>query len=297
MENGQDESVNKGSVVLCSWEELKNNPFRDKIRVENDGNNDGSSHKNNGNRGGDEQSSRKRTDDRDLDRRKRKEEYSDEDRERKRRRKESTRDKYYSDDDDRRRKSTRDKHYSDDDDESIHKKKRKESSRHKHRSKRDRSEERASSNSQNHRVKDTRDERKKDRAERSSNHQEHHLNWLLPNIRVRLVSKKYPRQHLNKGIVQDVLSTQSSNPKAVILMDNQEVLDNIPERYLETALPKTGGSVIVLEGLHRWKKGRLLERSSDRGKGFIQLFEDLEVIEVSLDGLAEWCGPLDEDME
>ena len=80
-------------------------------------------------------------------------------------------------------------------------------------------------------------------------------------------------------------------------MDNQEVLDNVPERYLETALPKTGGNVIVLEGVHRWKKGRLLERSSAKGTGVIQLFEDLEVVEVSLDGVAEWCGPLDEDME
>jgi hypothetical protein len=79
-------------------------------------------------------------------------------------------------------------------------------------------------------------------------------------------------------------------------MDNQEVLDNIPERYLETALPKTGGNVVVLEGCHRWKKGRLLERSSERSRGIIQLFEDLEVVEVSLDRVAEWCGPVDDDL-
>jgi len=78
-------------------------------------------------------------------------------------------------------------------------------------------------------------------------------------------------------------------------MDNGRVIDNIPERYLETALPKTGGNVIVLEGKQRWKKGRLLERSSVEGVGVVQLSEDLEVVKISLDSVAEWCGPLDDD--
>eukprot|EP00804_Cyclotella_cryptica_P015527 CCRYP_003567-RA/>CCRYP_003567-RA protein AED:0.31 eAED:-0.12 QI:0/0/0/1/1/1/2/0/195 len=188
--------------------------------------------------------------------------------------------------------------YSDND--SHSKRKRKESSRRK----RDRSEERDRSHSRtNHRDREGREDRRRDKNDskrsrhssstpQNDNQHQQHLNWLLPNIRVR-----YPRQHLQKGIVQDVIpSSKSNNPNAVILMNNQEVLDNIPERYLETALPKTGGNVIVLEGCHRWKKGRLLERSSERSRGIIQLFEDLEVVEVSLDRVAEWCGPLDEDL-
>ena len=78
-------------------------------------------------------------------------------------------------------------------------------------------------------------------------------------------------------------------------MQNGQVLDNVPERYLETALPKIGGNVIVLEGVHHWKKGRLLERSSENGRGVVQLMEDLEVVTLSLDSIAEWCGPLDDD--
>ena len=42
----------------------------------------------------------------------------------------------------------------------------------------------------------------------------------------------------------------------------------------------------------RWKKGRLLERSST--KCLIQLEEDLEVVNVSLDNVAEWCGDLND---
>ena len=84
-------------------------------------------------------------------------------------------------------------------------------------------------------------------------------------------------------------------------MDNDnQVLDNVPERYLETALPMTGGNVIILESeeerQHRWKKGRLLEKhassaeNGEEGYGIVQLEEDLEVVKVNLDGLAEWCG-------
>lgn len=124
------------------------------------------------------------------------------------------------------------------------------------------------------------------------------LHWLIPNIRVRLISKKLPKYHLQKGVVQDVLRTtthqsSSGGPQAILLMDNGQVLDKVPERYLETALPKTGGNVVILEGKEIWKKGRLLERSSKDGRCVIQLEEDLEVVNVSLDCVAEWCGHLE----
>jgi hypothetical protein len=127
----------------------------------------------------------------------------------------------------------------------------------------------------------------------SSESQEQHLNWLIPNIRVRLISKKIPTYYLQKGVVQDVTRTSQSSPSAVLLMDNGQVIDKVPERYLETALPKTGGNIIVLEGIHHWKKGRLLGRSSQDGYGVIQFIEDLEVVNISLDSIAEWC--LDEE--
>lgn len=131
----------------------------------------------------------------------------------------------------------------------------------------------------------------------SSSQNQQQLHWLIPNIRVRLISKKMPKFYLRKGVVQDVLRSSSRDhgdgaPKATLLMDSGQVLDKVPERYLETALPKTGGNVIILEGTEhvRWKMGRLLERSSKDGHGIIQLEEDLDVVKVSLDSIAEWCG-------
>ncbi|KAL7522417.1 hypothetical protein ACHAWX_007099 [Stephanocyclus meneghinianus] len=331
MEDGQDRQVSKGCVVLCSWEELKANPFQIKKRNNVDHENkeeerhlrrdtktkrDPSHHNHQGDNSDKDRYRKNSTNQENRERHRdhtrnahEKDEYSDDDSHYRHKRKVSSRDKHYNDDYDnihhrrRQKESSHVKHYSDDD--SNHKRKRKESLRRK----RDDSEERNRSHSRtkNHDT-EGRDSHKRDKddskrsrnssaAAQSDNHHQKHLNWLLPNIRVRLVSKRYPRQHLQKGIVQDVISSSKNhNPKAVILMDNQEVLDNIPERYLETALPKTGGNVVVLEGSHRWKKGRLLERSSERSRGIIQLFEDFEVVELSLDGVAEWCGPVDDDL-
>ncbi|KAL7538691.1 hypothetical protein ACHAWF_006183 [Thalassiosira exigua] len=65
--------------------------------------------------------------------------------------------------------------------------------------------------------------------------------WLVPHIRVRLVSERRHRKHpLKKGVVQDVLEGPDC-PTAVLLMDDDgAVLDGIPERRLETAVPRAG---------------------------------------------------------
>jgi len=74
------------------------------------------------------------------------------------------------------------------------------------------------------------------------------------------------------------------------------VLDKVADRHLETALPKVGGNAIVLTGRHKYTKGQLMERNSKTGKGIIQIFEDMSLLTLSLDDIAEWCGPLDDDM-
>ena len=125
----------------------------------------------------------------------------------------------------------------------------------------------------------------------SRNSSEH---WLTPNIRVRVVTNKVARgrQYKQKGVVIDVLNQGSH---AVLHMDNGEVIDRIPERYLETALPKVGGHAIILTGSFQFAKGKLLERSTSKGNGVVQLFEDMNVVTLSLDDIAEWCGSLDDE--
>ena len=122
-----------------------------------------------------------------------------------------------------------------------------------------------------------------------------HQPWIIPNIRVRIVTKKLGSSYFTqKGIILDVTTRRRGNHKATIRMDDGHVmLDHVPERYLETALPKVGGNVIVLVGKNKFVKGKLLERSLN--KGVMQVFDDGSILALNLDDLAEWCRPLDDD--
>ena len=116
--------------------------------------------------------------------------------------------------------------------------------------------------------------------------------WLIPHIRVRVVSSKVGKQfYKEKGIVVDV----TRNGTATLTMGNGQVIQ-APERYLETALPKVGGNACILVGEHRLAKGKLLERDSRKNRGAVQVFEDMNIVTTSLDDMAEWCGPLDDDL-
>lgn len=135
--------------------------------------------------------------------------------------------------------------------------------------------------------------RKKSKHEKKS-HQKSTEHWLTPNIRVRIVTKKIAkgRQYKQKGVVMDVLN---QGTYAIVHMDNGELIERVPERYMETALPKVGGNAIILTGTNQFAKGKLLERNSSQGQGIIQLFEDMNVVTLGLDDMAEWCGALDDD--
>ena len=280
----KDVSVAKNSVKLCSWEELDVRPFQEaKVSKSNER----------------EQSPRNESS---LSRRKRSRSYDSADDEQIYRKEDSSKrqsstlsstvheEQYHdrddvSDDDSRDRKRRSKKH------------KRKKHHRHERSYSRSRSRSRSPDYKKRRKHESHRSSSYKSRSSDSQKQQpqQHHFNWLIPNIRVRIVSKKIPAYYLQKGVVQDVTRSSQSSNKAVLLMDNGQVIDKVPERYLETALPKAGGNIIVLEGnSHHWKKGKLLERSSEGGYGVIQFAEDLEVVTVSLDSIAEYCNDCDE---
>eukprot|EP00977_Amphora_coffeiformis_P007359 scaffold1593_cov156-Amphora_coffeaeformis.AAC.8 len=130
--------------------------------------------------------------------------------------------------------------------------------------------------------------------EESSSLSSRRMTWAIPNIRVRVVTEKLGRKYFKeKGVVVDVTSKG-----ATLRLDRSgTVLDRVPEDYLETALPKPGGKAIVLAGRNKYAKGKLLERNSKSGKGAIQIFEDLSVLNLSLDDLAEYVGSLDDAVD
>jgi G patch domain and KOW motifs-containing protein len=115
--------------------------------------------------------------------------------------------------------------------------------------------------------------------------------WLIPNIRVRVITKKFSKRYYKaKGIVLDV-----TRKGATIQMDDDgKLIDRVPTRYVETALPKPGGRCIVVGRKRHWQtKGRLLERH--KHTAIMQESENGTALTVHLDDLAEWCGPADEE--
>ena len=85
--------------------------------------------------------------------------------------------------------------------------------------------------------------------------------WLQGNTRVRIVSKSFEggRLYLKKGVVVDVLTPREC---VVEINDSGEVLNGVPQRVLETALPKRGGRVAVVLGPHKGQRGKLLDKKA-----------------------------------
>lgn len=109
--------------------------------------------------------------------------------------------------------------------------------------------------------------------------------WLYPGIRVRVVAKRgrLGRYYKEKGVVQDV----PDPAEAVVMLGDGKMLDGVPIRSLETALPKAGGRVRVVLGPHKGMRGVLLDRSSKTGVATVHLDENIEAVRLSLDDVAE----------
>lgn len=118
--------------------------------------------------------------------------------------------------------------------------------------------------------------------------------WLRSHIRVRFISKSYlgGRLYLKKGRVIDVIRPKICD---VLLDESSEMLQDVRQEYLETALPKKGGRIMVVGGKHRGQTGKLLERDSENEVGVVQLEDSFEMVRFALEDLAELVGDPSED--
>ena len=118
--------------------------------------------------------------------------------------------------------------------------------------------------------------------------------WLRPDIRVRLVSKKYcgAREYAKKGVV---LEMAGRNVCTLRMDESRRTIDGVCERHLESALPKVGGRIAVLMGKARGTTGTLIERSSSKQKATVQMANDLSIASFSLDDVAEFVGRTSDD--
>lgn len=107
--------------------------------------------------------------------------------------------------------------------------------------------------------------------------------WVLPGIRVRVVSKTAcgPTSYLQKGWLIDVIR----DGQASVQLDSGRIVE-AKEKHLETVLPSVGGNCLVLRGSERGRVARLLEKDRAAEAAVIQFEDDLSVCKISMDDIA-----------
>ncbi|KAM7493601.1 hypothetical protein LguiB_028210 [Lonicera macranthoides] len=115
------------------------------------------------------------------------------------------------------------------------------------------------------------------------------VSWLISHIRVRIISKelKGGKLYLKKGKIVDVVGPM----KCDISMDeSRELVQGVDQEFLETALPRRGGPVIVLYGRHKGVYGSLVEKDVEKEIGVVQDADTHSLLNVRLEQIAEYIG-------
>jgi G patch domain and KOW motifs-containing protein len=117
-------------------------------------------------------------------------------------------------------------------------------------------------------------------------------NWLIPNIRVRINCQHVEgtngtKYYAMKGVVRDVVQ-----PKVcTLIMDiDGAILDNVKQEWLNSALPKKTGRVMILSGKRKFKSGQMLLRDKKKKIVHVKLDSSDKVKQFSYDEVAEYLG-------
>ncbi|KAL8226958.1 hypothetical protein R6Q57_016790 [Mikania cordata] len=117
--------------------------------------------------------------------------------------------------------------------------------------------------------------------------------WLYSHIRVRIISKelKGGKLYLQKGEIVDVVGPTTCD----VSMDNsRELIQGIEQEFLETALPRRGGPVLVLSGRHKGVYGSLQEKDMDNETAVVRDADTHALLNVRLEQVAEYVGDPDD---
>ncbi|XP_030947075.1 protein MOS2-like [Quercus lobata] len=113
--------------------------------------------------------------------------------------------------------------------------------------------------------------------------------WLKSHIRVRIISKdlKGGRLYLKKGEVVDVVGPRTCD---VSMDESRELIQGVSQDFLETALPRCGGPVLVLCGKHDGVLGNLVSKDLEQETAVVQDGNNHEYVNVWLDQIVEYIG-------
>jgi len=115
--------------------------------------------------------------------------------------------------------------------------------------------------------------------------------WMQRDIRVRIISKSWKdgRYYNKKVNIVEVISLD----RCMCKTDENRILDDVHESYLETVVPKTKGSYVkILHGRSKGQYGRLVSRNKPDCLATLQLLASKEIATVSFDDIAEFTGKL-----
>ena len=62
---------------------------------------------------------------------------------------------------------------------------------------------------------------------------------------------------------------------------------DVPQRVLETVVPKPGGRLVVVRGPHKRGEGDLIQRENERDRALVQLDTDTEPRWLAMDDICE----------
>lgn len=109
--------------------------------------------------------------------------------------------------------------------------------------------------------------------------------WVRSGIRVRVANERWRggRYFRLKAVVVDVVTPT----RCTLLFEDGTREENVDVAWLQTALPKVGGRVVVVAGRWRGQSGSLVERQADQGVAIVRLDDDLRDRSISFDHVAE----------
>ncbi|KAL8120431.1 protein MOS2 [Apium graveolens] len=128
-----------------------------------------------------------------------------------------------------------------------------------------------------------------EREEKPVRKEKEKVRWLTSNIKVRIISKKLNggKLYLKKGKVVDVVGPSTCD---ISMDDSRELIQGVDQELLETAVPRTGGPILVLYGKYKGVYGSLLQKDMEKETAVVEDADTRKPLHVLLEQIAEYMG-------
>ncbi|XP_046544903.1 LOW QUALITY PROTEIN: G-patch domain and KOW motifs-containing protein-like [Haliotis rubra] len=121
--------------------------------------------------------------------------------------------------------------------------------------------------------------------------------WARPDIRVRIVDKKFKsgKYYKSKVIVVDVVSVDN----CVCRTEEGRVLEGLSQSSLETVIPKHDHAhALIVSGKYKGQIGEVVKRSKEKCEALLQLLSDRDIIlKLGYDDICEYVGDIDQQFD